>query len=366
MTHKAEFSHPNAHKSSTRRAFIKPMRARSPDEVHRVSTPLELLFDLVFVVAVASAGAGLHHGLSEGHAAHAIMSYLFVFFGIWWAWMNFSWFGSAYDNDDVLFRLFVFVQMAGALVMAAGASRAFEFNDITMTTIGYTIMRLGSVSQWVRAAINDPEHRPTAKRYAIGVACVQVGWVARLFLPETAGIVMFVVLGLLEAMVPLWAERFSPTTWHAEHIAERYGLFTIIVLGESILSASTAVQSGMADGAMTWPLAAIALGGLMIVFSMWWMYFDQPAHDLLTSVKAAFLWGYGHYFVFASAAAVGAGLAVAVDYQSGKSHIDGMMAGAAVAVPVAIYMLFLWWLICVCSQLALRAFWRHRVWERVF
>ena len=85
------------------------------------------------------------------------------------------------------------------------------------------------------------------------------------------------------------------------------------MLGESILSATVAVQSALASGEALPALVPIIVGGLLIAYSIWWMYFDRPVHDLLTSVKQAMFWGYGHYFIFASAAAVGAGLAAGVD-----------------------------------------------------
>ena len=102
------------------------MTARSPHEPHRASTPLELFFDLVFVVAIAQAASGLHHAIAEAHALAGLVGYLMVFFAIWWAWMNFTWFASAYDCDDVPYRLAVFVQIAGALILAAGVPAMFE------------------------------------------------------------------------------------------------------------------------------------------------------------------------------------------------------------------------------------------------
>src|SRR5262245_46321601 len=114
-------------KSSTeQRSWIVPMRSRLPEEEHRAATPLELFFDLVFVVAVAQAASRLHHGIAEAHIAESIISYMMVFFTIWWAWMNFTWFASAYDTDDVPYRLAVFVQITGALILAAGVPRAFD------------------------------------------------------------------------------------------------------------------------------------------------------------------------------------------------------------------------------------------------
>jgi low temperature requirement protein LtrA len=161
-----------------------PMTARSPLETHRVATPLELFFDLVFVVAIAQAAGGLHHAIAEGHAPEGLIGYLMVFFAIWWAWMNFTWFASAYDNDDLPYRVAVFVQIAGALVLAAGVEPMFEARVPNAATIGgYVVMRLALVAQWLRAAQGDPARRTTARRYALGVTILQVAWVMQPFLP---------------------------------------------------------------------------------------------------------------------------------------------------------------------------------------
>src|SRR6185312_17111740 len=141
------------------RSWLTPMRARSATEDHRVSTPLELFFDLCFVVAVAQAGSPLHHAITEDHVWAGVRGYLMVFFAIWWAWMNFTWFSSAYDTDDDVYRITTFVQISGALVLAAGVEQAFEHNDFRVITIGYVIMRLAMVSQWLRAARSDPRRR---------------------------------------------------------------------------------------------------------------------------------------------------------------------------------------------------------------
>ena len=94
------------------------------------------------MVAVAQAAATLHHAIAEGHVGHGAARYLMVFFAIWWAWMNFTWFASAYDTDDALYRLATLVQIAGALVLAAGVPRAFDDGDFAVVTLGYVIMRL--------------------------------------------------------------------------------------------------------------------------------------------------------------------------------------------------------------------------------
>jgi low temperature requirement protein LtrA len=318
------------------------MVPRSPHESHRVSTPLELFFDLVIVVAIAQAAAGLHHAIAEAHVAEGLLGFGMCFFAIWWAWINFTWFASAYDSDDVLYRIAVLVQMTGALIVAAGIQALFEARAPTgLGVLGYVVMRFASLSQWLRAAAADEAHRPTALRYVAGVTVVQLAWIGLVFLPHLA-LPGFVFLVVCELLVPAWAESVSPTTWHPHHIAERYGLFTLIVLGESVLAAMLAVQAGLKSGETLANLLPIIVGGLLIVYSMWWIYFDRPAHDLLTSSRRAFVWGYGHYFVFAAAAAVGAGLAVSVDHVTHTAHIGAIGAGYAVAIPVALFLVVLW------------------------
>jgi low temperature requirement protein LtrA len=326
------------------RNWLSPMRPRSATENHRVSTPLELFFDLCFVVAVAQAATPLHHNLAEHHIGHGVQSYLMVFFAIWWAWMNFTWFASSYDTDDDVYRITTLVQIAGALVLAAGIEPAFEDNNYLAITVGYVIMRLALSSQWLRAAWSDREHRQTALRYVTGIVLVQIGWLIRLALPESWTTPAFVLLVVVELLVPIVAERApdGPTTWHPHHIAERYGLFTIIMLGEAVSAATIAIRAGLDGGDHVKQLLSLAGAGLVVVFALWWLYFDRSAHNLLSSLRAAMLWGYGHYFIFAAAAAVGAGLAVAVEHETGHAEISSTLAGYAVALPTAVYLLFVW------------------------
>ncbi|MEV5351930.1 low temperature requirement protein A [Streptomyces sp. NPDC052693] len=325
------------------RGPLRRLSARGRGEEHRTASPLELFFDLCFVVAVAQAGVQLVHSVAEGHAGRGIVDYAMVFFALWWAWMNFTWFASAYDNDDVLYRVVTLVQIAGVLVLAAGVSQAFEEHEYLLVWLGYVIMRLALVAQWLRAArSSEGPERVTALRYAGGVLLCQVGWLGLLLLPEGARSWWFLAMALLEMCVPPFAERGYSTAWHPRHIAERYGLFTIIVLGETIAAATVAVKSGVDESDALGELLPIAAGGLLIIFAAWWLYFVVPIHGHLRSNRQAFLWGYGHYLVFASAAAIGAGLEVAVEQTVGKAHISTLAASAAVTLPTALYLLTLW------------------------
>jgi low temperature requirement protein LtrA len=317
------------------------MTARPIDEPHRVASQLELLFDLTFVVAVAAVTEQFAHTIADGHAGDGVLPFLQVFFAIWWAWMNFTWFASSYDTDDVTYRILTMVQMAGVLLLAAGVPGAADHGDYLMITSGYLVMRLGLISLWLRAGVEDPASRRTAFRYAIGIGALQLGWFGRLYLADTDasdGVLLaaFVALAALELSVPLWAERPRATHWHPHHIAERYGLFTIILLGEAVLAASNAVRRAVAETAVNAELIAVAGCGLVILFALWWLYFLHPAGPRLEDRRnRSYRWGYGHYGLFASLAALGAGLEVAVEQTGHELHLSPTGASYAVAIPAA-------------------------------
>jgi low temperature requirement protein LtrA len=234
------------------------------------------------------------------------------------------------------------VQMTGALVFAAGIPRAFAEQDFKICVAGYVVMRLALVGQWLRAAYSDPEHRPTALRYAVGTTVAQIGWVLFGFALNSFSLPLYIALALFDLAVPAWAERTAPTTWHPHHIAERYGLFTIIVLGEAVLASSLAIQALVDTRTFDGERAAIATGAIVTLYMMWWIYFDYNAPDILTRLRNAFVWGYGHVFLWGAIAAVGAGIAVCIDYATDHSELTRTQAQLAMAVPLAIFLISLW------------------------
>ncbi len=217
---------------SPSRFRLVPMAPRDPHEPSRSASTLELFFDLVFVVAVSIAAVQLHHSLTEGHVLDGLVAYGLVFFGIWWAWMNFTWFATSFDTDDWLYRVLTIVQMAGVLVLATGIEPAFADADYTLLILSYVVMRLAMVAQWLRAARSDASIRRTAQVYAGGIAAVQLLWILQLTLPEGPGRIMLVLLIGVEVAIPVIAQRRDTTPWHPHHITERYGLFTLILLGD--------------------------------------------------------------------------------------------------------------------------------------
>jgi low temperature requirement protein LtrA len=168
---------------------------------------------------------------------------------------------------------------------------------------------------------------------------VQVLWIARLLL-DGRGLLLasFAVLVVLELLVPVVAERRGSTPFHPHHISERYSLLTLIVLGEVILASVQAVQGALLDGGGP-GLLALVVGGLLTVFSMWWLYFAHEHSGLFEGgLGRTFTAGYGHYLVFASVAATGAALAACVDVVQGESTASAFPVGLGIAAAVAVYL----------------------------
>ncbi len=322
------------------------MAGRDPHESHRSATPLELLFDLMFVAAFAQASDQGAHLMAEGHFWQAFVAFSFVAFAVCWAWVNFSWFASAFDTDDWFFRAATMVQMVGVLVLALGVPPVFASIDSGapldngVVVAGYIVMRVAALAQWVRVGVQDPPRRRFALAFAASIAVSQVGWTAVLFLDLPIGRLapILVLLYAIELGGPVLASRvgeFPP--WHAHHIAERYGLLVIITLGEIILGTIAAVSAVVGRVGWSGEAVLVVVAGTGLCFGIWWAYFVVPAGDILRRHRArAWLWGYGGIVVFASVAAMGAGLHVAAFVAGGEAAIGVTQAMLAVAVPVLV------------------------------
>jgi len=323
------------------------MTGRDPDESHRAATPLELLFDLSFVVAFSQAGEQLSHSLAEGHVLPGLGAFAFAMFAIVWAWINFSWFASAYDTDDWFYRIATLVQMLGVIVLALGLPAIFAsvdhgtHLDNGVMVAGYVVMRIAMVSQWVRAAVQDPARRRVALTYAAFVTAAQIGWVLLVFAQPAFGTVILVALLLfiVELGGPIVAEvKLGGTPWNARHIAERYGLLTIIALGEVLFGTVTSVAALVQEQGWSSEAVLVVVAGVGLTFGLWWSYFIVPSGVILARYRRrSVVWSYSHILLFAAIAATGAGLHVVAYVVEGVATIDETGAVLAVAVPVLVF-----------------------------
>ena len=320
---------------------------RDPDERHRAATPLELLYDLTIVVAFGTAADELAHYVADDHVDAGVVGFAFAAFAVSWAWLNYSWFASAYDTDDWVFRLATMVQMAGVIVLALGLPQMFASIDDGNTldngvmVAGYVIMRVALAFLWWQVSRQDEKHRPAARTYMATVGVAQVGWVALavIGLPIGTTFALFSVLIALELVGPFVAEHRARTPWHAHHIAERYGLLVIITLGEVIIG-TVASLNAVVHGEAGWTVdaALLTIAGVGLTFGCWWMYFAVPwAEPLVRHRERAFPFGYGHLLIFAALAAIGGGLHVAAFALEGKAEIGPTGTVLSVAIPFAIF-----------------------------
>lgn len=324
------------------------MGGRDPRETHRAATPLELLFDLTFATCFSLAASHLASVLAEGHYIAGLVGFGFASFAICWAWINFSWFSSAYDTDDWVFRIVTMVQMIGVLVLAAGLPRMFSSIersgrlDNSVMVLGYVIMRLALVFQWLRAARDDPARRRVCLTYAATISIAQVGWVAQIVVGFSAAeaIILGSILALIELSGPVLAERRAGgTPWHAHHIAERHSLFAIIALGEGVVGTVAALSAVVDRHGWTLDAVLVGLAGMGLTFGMWWAYYLVPSGETLHRRRdRALAWGYVQILIVTSIVATGAGLRVAAYFIEGRARITTVAAVLAVAVPVVVFL----------------------------
>lgn len=332
--------HPVRHR--TRR-----MLGRDPHESHRVATPLELLFDLTFVVAFGTAANELAHALAADHVAAGIAAFAFATFGISWAWINFTWFASAFDTDDWIYRLTTMLQMVGVLIFALGIHPMFvsvtehgETLDNDVIVWGYVVMRVAMIFQWWRAGKHDASRRGACRIYITSIAVAQVLWcvLALVDLPVGTTFALMVVPFLVEIGGPAYAEtRVGGTPWHAHHIAERYGLMVIICLGEGMIGTMAAINILAEDG-LSWEIGLFTVAGTALTFGIWWCYFVVPTGEILHARRErSFSFGYGAMGLFGSIVAIGAGLHVAAYYVEHHTKLGLTATVLTVVVPVALF-----------------------------
>lgn len=330
------------------------MTGRDPHEAHRAATPLELLYDLLFVVAFSVAGSEFAHAVAAGHWATGLGAFVFCLFAVIWAWINFVWFASAYDTDDWAYRLLTMVQMGGVSLLALGIPAIFtSFEDggvlhNEVLVAGYVVMRLALLAQYLRAASRDRARRPALMTFVVNWGIAQIGWVALMFLQLELrwAILLAVPVYALELATPYLAERRGGIPGHARHIAERYSGPAIISLGE-VVAGTILALAVLVDRGWTLDTVLLLIAGMGVAFGLWWTYFLMAMGDVLharreKSVAFSFL----HIPIYMAIAAVGAGLHV-VAYLLDRDEagfpvlVTPLGTVLSVAVPIAVFVVLL-------------------------
>jgi low temperature requirement protein LtrA len=229
-------------------------------------TPLELFFDLVFVLAITQCTALM----ADQPTWEGLVKGMLVLAVLWWAWVGYSWLTSVVDPEEGSIRIAVFAAMAGLLIVALCVPRAFD--DLALTfAIAYGVVRGGQVALLWISARGDPSFRRSTAGLAIGTA-IGTGLLAlaSLFDGAAQGALwaLAIALDLGEPYV------FGAEGWKLEpgHFAERHGLIMIIALGESIVAIGIGANLELGTG-----MVAAAVVGIALISVMWWLYFDVVA-----------------------------------------------------------------------------------------
>jgi low temperature requirement protein LtrA len=300
--------------------LLRPIRLVSTEAGQsRRASWLELFFDLIFVAAVAQVSVPL----STDYTVHGLGRYALMFFLIWWAWLGHTMYSSRFDSDDILHRVLTFIQMFAAAAMAANAKAAFDSRDSAGFVAAYAVLRTVQSVQYLRAR-RLRETRRLTTLYAAGTGVAAVAWAVAAAIPIPARFYVWTVALLVDLSTPWIAARYTHKfPPHPEHLPERFGLFTIILLGESV----AAVMRGM-ESQETWPMSAAisAISGLGLAFGYWWWYFDavkaaaERRIQAGRGLKAFHVWTYIHFPMYLSIAVVGVGVEHVISLSAG-SHL---------------------------------------------
>lgn len=276
------------------------------EEQSRRATWLELFFDLVFVVAVSQ----LAHNLSDDVSLGGFLGFIFLFIPVWWSWIGVTFYANRFDVDDAGHRVLTAVQMLAIAAMAVNIHHGLNESSVGFA-LSYAIVRLMLVFQYLRAAIHLPLARGLACRYAIGFAIAAVLWLISTVIPIEERFFLWALGLLIDFATPLTSVKLQARLLpNFEHLPERFGLFTIIVLGEAII----AVVSGVTEQKWNLTSVAAAVLGFSIAFSFWWIYFDNVSGSALRvaatekRLDTLQVWLYGHLPLVVGLAGTGVGV----------------------------------------------------------
>ena len=305
------------------------LRTVGEDGPRRHATWLELFFDLVFVVAVAQ----LAEGLAERHDARGLLEFLALFVPVWWAWAGFTFYATRFDTDDVVYRLLCLVGMFAVAALATNVHHAFT-GGANGFALAYISVRLVILMLYARAIRHVSAARPLAIWYFTAFSVAVLVWVASLAASAPARWWLWALALAVEISVPLLGWRLIPRApIHPTHIPERFGLLTIIVLGESVF----AVVVGVVDAQWRTESVLAAVGGFAVAAALWWIYFEfVDSEAVVRTLVGGLTYTYSHFPLVAGIAALGVGVKLAILAAAGKDEYAGtgwiLCAGLALAM----------------------------------
>lgn len=301
------------------RKWWQPPKNIREREEERTVTFLELFYDLVYVVVIAE----LAHALAGHVDPVGLGTFIFLFVTVWLAWINGTLYHDLHGNNDIRTRIFTFLQMFTVAAMAVFAHNAFGEGSIGFA-LSFAAYQLVLTYLWWRTGIHDPRHRPLSQPYSANLLLSMLLFVVSVFVPVPWrfylwGLAVFLTL-VMPGVINTVQGRNNPDVQEQIDIAismspsavERFGLLTIIVLGEVIVG----VVGGLAEHHhLTWLVGGTAALGMLIAIGLWWVYFDFVSHHLPLPGQLKMLsWVYLHLPTTIGIAATGAAVVNVVEH----------------------------------------------------
>lgn len=248
-------------------AAIRPPRLHTVSESERSATWLELFYDLVFVATVAMLGTRLVADTS----LTGWLSYAAYFLLVWWLWASHTFYADRYDTDDLVYRLLAGGQMVAIAFLAASVSTGPSGSTVVFAA-AYAGARILLLLLYARAYRFVPVTRPLVGGYLTGFGIGAVLWIASIFVPEPARFWLWGVALAIDLTTPFVVRKAQAAVpLDVSHLPERFGLFTILVLGETIV----AVVVGLSHVEWQWSTTTAGVAGLAIATALWWVHFDN-------------------------------------------------------------------------------------------
>lgn len=295
----------------TRRTLFTPPRLRQAARLaaegaeaaggERHATWMELFYDLVFVVAVAQLAARLKHHL--GWADLGGFALLAV--PVWWSWIGLTFYLNRFDPEDTGHRILLGISMLASAALAVNVADGLGASSAGFAG-AYVAGRLVLVLLYWRVARSVEVARAFALRYALGFTAAAALWAASLAVPAPWRFALWGVGFVIDFGTPLSARALqAKLPLDVSHLPERFALFTLIVLGESVV----AVCDGLAGRSWDASSLVASLCAFVLAFSIWWLYFDRIEGTAVRRVRVAGqVWVYAHLPLSMGLAAAGAGV----------------------------------------------------------
>ena len=309
------------------------LRTRAGEVDRRHATWLELFFDLVFVVAIAELG----HQLAADHSLFGFLRFAGLFFPVFVAWQGFMAYADRFDTDDLAFRLAYFCAMLAIATMAVLIGDVAQGRNTTAFVLAYVALRSLMLALYARAWFAVPEARPLIRFYGLGYTLGVVIWLSSLAVPAPAKYVVWAIALTEElSLPPITTRLHQRIRTSASHLPERWALFTLIVIGESVVAVALATAGARWQAAS----AAAAVLGFAGVVGTWWLYFDRQADVVLTgSTTSVVIYSYAHIPLLIGLAGTSAGVRLLIEHAT-DAHL-GLGATAALVGGVILYLLAL-------------------------